>query len=121
MPENVVSSARGYIQFVKNKRQPILTDSEVSTVCVKIKSGRLKPSIRTHVKHVKEIVETKSVRTASTLSSYVQEVSVSQNDNSCLKCGKPMVLRTTRKGDNVAKQFWGCSDYPRCRVVKKVA
>ncbi|WP_081906300.1 hypothetical protein [Methylobacter tundripaludum] len=32
-----------------------------------------------------------------------------------------MVLRTTRKGDNVGKQFWGCSDYSRCRIVKQIA
>lgn len=120
MPENVVSSARGYIQFVKNKRQPILTDSEVSAVCAKIKSGRLKPSIRTHVnhvKHVKEIVEAKSVVAAVTTYGQVKI----HDDNSCSKCGKPMVLRTAKTGGNIGKQFWGCSDYPRCRVVKQTA
>jgi len=58
-PENVVY-AGGYIRFIKSKTQPILTDSEVQDICTKIESGRLKPSIKTHinhVQHVKEIVE----------------------------------------------------------------
>lgn len=123
MPENVVNSARGYIQFVKNKRQPILTDSEVLAVCEKIKSGRLKPSIRTHVNHVKhvnEIVAAKTVVAASVAVS-MSSHEIQRDDNSCSKCGKPMVLRTTRKGDNAGKQFLGCSDFPRCRVVKQLA
>jgi four helix bundle suffix protein len=33
----------------------------------------------------------------------------------CPKCGKPMLLRTARKGTNSGQQFWGCSGYPACR------
>lgn len=32
----------------------------------------------------------------------------------CYRCGKAMVLRTTRRGVNAGSQFWGCSDYPSC-------
>ena len=34
---------------------------------------------------------------------------------SCPKCAQPMVRRTAKKGANAGQQFWGCSDYPRCR------
>ena len=34
---------------------------------------------------------------------------------SCPKCSQPMVRRTAKKGVNAGQQFWGCSDYPRCR------
>lgn len=34
---------------------------------------------------------------------------------SCPRCGKPMVLRTAKKGKSAGKQFWGCSEYPDCR------
>ena len=30
----------------------------------------------------------------------------------CPACGKTMVLRTARNGDNAGRQFWGCSGYP---------
>jgi len=32
----------------------------------------------------------------------------------CPKCEREMVLRTAKRGVNAGKQFWGCSDYPRC-------
>jgi len=35
----------------------------------------------------------------------------------CPKCGSPMVLRTARIGANQGNQFWGCSNYPRCRGI----
>ena len=34
---------------------------------------------------------------------------------SCPKCTQPMVRRTARRGANAGQEFWGCSDYPRCR------
>ena len=35
----------------------------------------------------------------------------------CPKCGTPMVLRTVKNGNNAGQQFWGCSNYPRCRTM----
>jgi restriction system protein len=32
----------------------------------------------------------------------------------CPKCGKPMALRTARKGKSAGRQFWGCTAYPDC-------
>lgn len=37
----------------------------------------------------------------------------------CPQCGKPMVLRTARKGPNEGRQFWGCSAYPDCKGVQE--
>ena len=36
----------------------------------------------------------------------------------CPKCGIPMVLRTVSKGDHKGDQFYGCSNYPKCREIK---
>lgn len=33
----------------------------------------------------------------------------------CPLCGEPMVLRTSRRGTNAGSQFWGCTNFPRCR------
>ena len=47
-----------------------------------------------------------------------------QNDRSnfppCPQCGKPMVLRTAKTGQNAGKQFLGCSSYPDCKGVKNL-
>lgn len=36
----------------------------------------------------------------------------------CPTCGKPMVLRTARRGQKVGSQFWGCSAFPACRGIR---
>ena len=35
-------------------------------------------------------------------------------------CGKPMVLRTARRGRNAGGQFWGCSGYPHCKGLRNL-
>jgi len=39
----------------------------------------------------------------------------------CPDCGKPMVLRTARRGTNAGNQFWGCPAYPACKGTRNVA
>lgn len=36
----------------------------------------------------------------------------------CAQCGKPMALRTARKGPQAGSQFWGCSAYPECKSTR---
>lgn len=107
MPENVVY-AGGYIRFIKRKSLPVLTEYEVEEICTKIESGRLKPSIKTHLEHVRHV------------KNIVEEKQHQDDENSCPKCGRPMVLRTTRNGQNQGKQFWGCSGFPKCRMVRQI-
>jgi four helix bundle suffix protein len=38
----------------------------------------------------------------------------------CPKCGKPMALRTARKGKSAGRQFWGCTAYPDCTGLVEV-
>jgi len=39
---------------------------------------------------------------------------------SCPKCGKPMLKRMQKKGEMQGREFWGCSDYPRCNGLRPV-
>jgi ssDNA-binding Zn-finger/Zn-ribbon topoisomerase 1 len=36
----------------------------------------------------------------------------------CPKCGARLVFRTAKKGTNTGKQFWGCSNFPKCRYIR---
>jgi ssDNA-binding Zn-finger/Zn-ribbon topoisomerase 1 len=36
------------------------------------------------------------------------------------ECQSPMVLRTARRGRNAGGEFWGCSQYPKCRGTRSV-
>jgi restriction system protein len=44
----------------------------------------------------------------------------SEKSPTCAACGKPMVLRTARKGPKAGSQFWGCSGYPECKTTLPV-
>jgi restriction system protein len=115
MPDNVVY-AGGYIRYIKNKQQPILSDFEVHDICKKIETGRLSPSIKTHInhaRHVRTIVEKKQQQQVMRPKT--------EHDNVCPKCGQSMVLRTARSGANKGNEFWGCSGYPQCRTVRQLA
>ena len=35
----------------------------------------------------------------------------------CPKCGTPMVLRTAKNGAQPGRKFYGCANYPKCRVI----
>ncbi len=35
----------------------------------------------------------------------------------CPKCGTPMVLRTAKNGAQPGRKFYGCVNYPKCRVI----
>lgn len=37
----------------------------------------------------------------------------------CLRCGGAMVQRTARHGANAGSEFWGCTNYPKCRGTRE--
>lgn len=38
----------------------------------------------------------------------------------CPKCGKPMLKRMQKKGQMQGREFWGCSDYPKCDGIRPI-
>ena len=38
----------------------------------------------------------------------------------CPKCGKPMLRRMQRKGQQQGREFWGCIDYPNCTGLRPI-
>lgn len=104
MPSNV-TYARGCIDYIKSKTDEALTQQQINQAIATIESGRLQPSLKTnrqHVRHVKEIVKSKSM------------------ENSCPKCGSAMVIREARKGANAGNKFYGCSTFPKCRAMARL-
>lgn len=72
--------------------------------------------------HIRDI-QTKNtyVSTSINISTQQQECqNKSEADNAekatlCPWCGGKLVLRTAKRGANVGKQFYGCSNYPKCK------
>lgn len=38
----------------------------------------------------------------------------------CPWCNRNLILRTATRGANVGKQFYGCSNYPKCKYIQKL-
>ncbi len=53
--------------------------------------------------------EIKPIKAASTLAT--------SETPSCPKCGHSLVLRTAKSGANAGNRFWGCSNFPTCRMM----
>jgi len=53
-----------------------------------------------------------------------KEISLNQDIASdvtlCPECNEPMVRRSSKKGGNVGKEFWGCRAFPKCRGVVSI-
>ncbi len=49
------------------------------------------------------------------------QIRVGDKDNlRCPKCGGKLVLRTAQRGARAGNQFYGCSNYPKCKFVKNI-
>ncbi|MDE6755254.1 MAG: four helix bundle suffix domain-containing protein [Muribaculaceae bacterium] len=44
----------------------------------------------------------------------------SEGAPTCPKCGKPMLKRMQKKGQQQGREFWGCSGYPQCNGVRPI-
>ncbi|EKO3802560.1 NERD domain-containing protein [Vibrio harveyi] len=103
MPPNV-TYARGSIRYIQQFNDVVFSDKDYARLTESINQIKLKRGIITdlkHRKHVKEVVTSKA------------------SSNQCRRCGSEMVLRETKRGENIGKQFWGCSTFPKCRAVKQ--
>lgn len=49
-----------------------------------------------------------------------KEEKPTEKDIICPKCGKQLVLRVAKKGENAGKQFYGCSGFPKCRYIQNL-
>lgn len=38
----------------------------------------------------------------------------------CPWCGSTLALRTSKRGENAGNQFYGCTNYPKCRFTKPI-
>lgn len=86
-------------------------------------------------KHIQNIKTNLSTKTGNTVSeSTIEETSEApvkieetekeneeqkkDDDLICPQCGGVLVLRTASKGANAGKQFYGCSNFPKCRYIQ---
>jgi hypothetical protein len=103
MPRNVTKGA-GFVSYIRSFRVPVFTELQVNGLLEDLQSKRLKPNSSTHRRHVGRLRDRSKLDAARL----------------CPRCGSPLVLRTARSGSRAGQQFWGCSTFPKCRVVQNV-
>ncbi|PSU86429.1 nuclease [Photobacterium kishitanii] len=108
MPPNV-TYARGCIRYIQQFDEVVFSDDEYSRLIELLNKIKLKRGIATNLKHrqhVRKIVADKESKESIKL---------------CPRCGSEMLMRETKRGENKGKQFWGCSTFPKCRMVKQLS
>ncbi len=104
VPSNVVKGS-GYIRFIKSFQATVLSDAEVSGALSRLGERQLPATLATRRQHIDHL---KARRDPTA-------------ERKCPACGSQMLVRTAKTGRNAGGQFWGCSSYPRCKVVQSVA
>ena len=99
MPSNVLSS--GLIPYIKGFRQTLLSLQQVTQIEAALTKLKQDKSLnrRTHLDSLRE-------RHAST--------------TFCPRCGGSLVQRMSKTGAFADKPFLGCSNFPKCKYLKKL-
>lgn len=101
MPENVTLGF-GAAEYIRSFKSQVLTAVQVLQICAVIESARMDQSWATNQQHVRNLKKWKE-----------------SDQRRCQRCGEQMVLRTTQRGPNEGRQFWGCKSFPKCRAIEK--
>lgn len=86
--------------------------------------------ISSNAPDVEEIIEEEKGEEVVTYEAAVEETNTHVTEELCSKvdqepelvcprCGGELVLRTATRGANAGNQFYGCSNYPKCRYLKE--
>ena len=103
MPASVTYGG-GCARFILSFTEPLFSDQQVQDLVLQLQTGRLAPTRATHVAHVQQL----------------KERHAPDAERKCPACGSAMALRTAKAGAQAGKQFWGCSTFPKCRVMQKL-
>jgi len=99
MPQNV-TDASSFLSYIKSKKE-ILLDEKLRHQIYRNLSSASISSFGSSAGHVRRLKE-------------------NAKEPVCPKCGVRMVLRTASKGSNAGSQFWGCLNFPKCRITKPI-
>jgi len=121
-----------FVSHIKSFNIPVFSESEVSDIIQQIESRQLKRGFKTNREHVRQLKkkhassghhpvsrQRSSAARSSSQPSFVSVFNRSPN-KTCPRCGETMVLRTAKQGTHSGNQFWGCSAYPKCRMIQPV-
>lgn len=90
-------------------------DEQTKTKHIADIQGKITPKTETVVQEISEEEPTAIEEEKEP----VQQISLETNDEEklCPKCGGKLILKTAARGASAGKQFYGCSNFPKCRYI----
>lgn len=116
--ENINNKVKG-IQSQQTKPQvatpvvAVVNNAETNPAAVAPEAKETVGEITVDEEPKAETVETPETESAETTLSEQQTLL-------CPRCKGKLVLRTATKGDNAGKQFYGCTNYPKCKYIQNL-
>ncbi len=109
-----VTYARGCTDFILSFNRPIFDNQQVQDLALELRARRLARTWATRQAHVQQLQQ----RHAQNANPLPDAIRSAATERACPACGSAMALRTTQSGANAGRQFWGCTTFPRCRVIQ---
>ena len=108
---HILAQKHKFDQWLKNE------DSLVVANCLLVLCNRLVMMIGRQIERQLEVFKVEGGFTEGLTAerlAYRKQQSLHDDAPTCPVCGKPMIKRVAKKGVNSGKEFWSCSDYPKC-------
>ena len=96
------------IQQVKETPTPVISQTEPETVIEQPAAVVTETITTTEEKTITENIEPTTADTTE------------QQILKCPKCNGDLILRTATRGANAGQQFYGCSNYPKCKYIQSI-
>lgn len=99
-------------------------DSLVVANCLLVLCNRLVMMISRQIERQLEVFRVEGGFTEGLTAerlAFRKQMSVQADAPTCPQCGKTMIKRVAKKGIHSGKEFWSCSDYPRCNGTRNMS
>ena len=98
------------VRNIWDEAEDALTDEQIQEIYNKLNT----------LTNADEAVKLAHIENIKKFKENLQKKVKAEDTKVCPCCGKELVLRTAKKGENAGKQFYGCSGFPNCRYTEKL-
>lgn len=114
---HILEQKRKYDPWIENA-SPDIAANAMLILCVRL-NKMLESQLRTLLAQFRETGGFTENMTVERLEARRQS-SEKAGAPKCPNCGKPMLRRMQKKGQGQGREFWGCSDYPNCKGIRRM-
>ncbi len=111
------------VKRICDSKPDVLSEDDIDNIYNKL-SGLTNVDEAVKMAHI-EAIENKhktpgsSYRNSDASMDVVEQCIYSESVEVCPRCGGKLVLRTAKRGANIGRHFYGCSEFPKCRYTRQ--